>query len=280
MHPASPSLAKRELVLRAARVAGVLYVAIIALGLCAELAVRGELIVRDDPVGTARAIAADPGLWRLGILADVLMVACDVAVAWLLFIVMSPTDRALSGLAAAFRLAHAAILGASTVLLSVPAFVLDGPLAPDSFGEAAGLSYAAAELHRYGYLIALVLFAVHLAVLGVVVCRSSYLPRWLGWLLEAAAAGYLVDSWTHLLVGGYDGGFSAVALTPAVAAEVALAGWLVFRGIDRDGWSFAGDGVVPDVEPGADDEVGYWEEVVDKWSGATERHPSSNRFHR
>lgn len=49
---------------RDARLAGMLYLAIIVLGLFGELQVRGSLVVTGDAAATLAAIAASPGLWR------------------------------------------------------------------------------------------------------------------------------------------------------------------------------------------------------------------------
>ena len=93
------------------------------------------------------------------------------------------------------------------------------------------------EAHRFGYFIALVFFAVHLALLAWLIHRSGYLPRWLGWLLGTAAAGYLIDSFWFFGDPTYDGAFSPLVLTPALIAELSLLLWLLIRGIDTGRWS-------------------------------------------
>ena len=50
-----------------ARIAGALYLTIIAGGLFAQVAVRQPLTVGGDAAATARAIAADEQLWRAGL---------------------------------------------------------------------------------------------------------------------------------------------------------------------------------------------------------------------
>ena len=54
---------------RQVRLAGILYLAIILLGLWGELAVRGTLVVAGDAAATAERIAASPLLWRSGLVA-------------------------------------------------------------------------------------------------------------------------------------------------------------------------------------------------------------------
>jgi hypothetical protein len=57
---------------RYARLAGVMYLAIILLGMFGELYVRARYIVPGDASATAQAIAASPQLWRMGIVGDLL----------------------------------------------------------------------------------------------------------------------------------------------------------------------------------------------------------------
>ena len=60
------------------RLAGILYLAIIALGVFGEAFVRGSLVVPGDATATAQAIAASESLWRAGIGGDLLMHVFDV----------------------------------------------------------------------------------------------------------------------------------------------------------------------------------------------------------
>jgi len=72
---------------RKARLAGLLYLIIIVAGLGAELGLRGPLIDLGDAAGTAAAILAAPGQFRLAIAADLVMALCDAGLAILLYLV-------------------------------------------------------------------------------------------------------------------------------------------------------------------------------------------------
>jgi hypothetical protein len=84
---------------------------------------------------------------------------------------------------------------------------------------------------RVGFLLALVLFGVHLVALGALLYRSHYLPRVLGVLLVAAGVGYIADSLAALLLADHGGLVSAVLLTPAVVGELGPTAWLLLRGV-------------------------------------------------
>ncbi len=222
---------------RLARLAGLLYLGIFVAGLFSEAVVRGGLVHADDATGTLADIAGSPGLYRAGIVADLVMVVCDVALAVVLFRLFAPVSRLASMAASAFRLVQSAILG--TVLVSAVLVVQlvegDGILAGASPAARDDMALQALELHRIGYLVALVPFAVSLGVFAWLVLRSRYLPRAIGWLLAAGAAGYLADTGMALVDGGYDGSLSPIVLAPAVVAELATLLWLLVRGVDVEG---------------------------------------------
>jgi hypothetical protein len=90
--------------LRTARWTGAAYLGIVACGLFAELFVRGSLVVPGDAVATAHRIAEAPGLFGLGLGADVLMIGLDVAVAFGLYRLLRPVSRPLALAATLFRL--------------------------------------------------------------------------------------------------------------------------------------------------------------------------------
>ena len=69
---------------RYARTGGVVYLAIIVLGIFGEAFVRGTLVVSGDATATANAIAASESLWRVGIAGDLLMHVLDLPMILLL----------------------------------------------------------------------------------------------------------------------------------------------------------------------------------------------------
>ena len=79
---------------RYARVAGVLYLAIIALGAFGELGVRGTLVVPGDAAATWARIGQSPWLWRCGIVGDLLMHVLDVPVLVILYVLLRPAVEA------------------------------------------------------------------------------------------------------------------------------------------------------------------------------------------
>ncbi|MCB0130010.1 MAG: DUF4386 domain-containing protein, partial [Caldilineaceae bacterium] len=111
---------------KTARIAGLLYLSIIAAGVFAEFIVRGSLIVPGNAAATAGNILAAESLFRLGIAGDLIMLICDVALALVFFVLLKPVSRSLSLLAAFFRLAQAAVLGMNLLNLVLVLQLISG----------------------------------------------------------------------------------------------------------------------------------------------------------
>ena len=218
-----------------ARTAGVLYLVIVVCGLFSELFVRGRIVDVTDPSGTAAAIAGSEGLFRIGFAADLLMVVSDVGLAVLLYVLLRPVSRTLALVAAALRIVQSAILGTNLLHQLDAALMMEpsGPAGTLPVTQRDALVAMSMDSHAHGYLIALVFFGVHLAILGFLVVKAPYFPTWLGVLMVVAGAGYLTDSFSFFLAPGYDGALSSVVLAPALVAEVATVLWLLVKGIDN-----------------------------------------------
>ena len=131
---------------RMARWAGVLYLAIIVAGLGAELGVRARLIDLSDAGATAAAILSAPGLFRLGIAADLLMALCDAGLAILLYAIFRPVAPILALSALVFRLLQTALIAANLIALQT-AWML---LTADGIDQAPALALVFLDLHGHG----------------------------------------------------------------------------------------------------------------------------------
>jgi Domain of unknown function (DUF4386) len=220
-----------------ARAAGVGYLVIIVTGIFAEFFVRSNLIVPGDATATAGNIVAAQSLYRVGLIGELLMLACDVMVALALYVVFEPVSRSLALLAAFFRLVHAAIVGGNLLNTWVPLVLLGDASFLTVFEPAQlhALALLFLDAHAYGYVIGLVFFGLHCLLLGYLVLRSRYVPRILGVLLLAASLGYLVDSVGRTLLPNYDDVaslFGIVVLVPAFVGELSFCLWLLLKGVD------------------------------------------------
>lgn len=229
---AAPAPGRAGDALASARLAGALYLIIVAFGIFAEVAVRSSLIVDGDAAATAANIRESEWLFRAGFGADLIVFLCDVALAVVLFLLFRPVSRTLSLLAAAFRLTQTAIIGLNLLAMFGALVVLEEAdyLGAFGAGETEALAALALDAHAYGYTLGLTFFAVSTFIIGYLAIRSGVVPKALGVLLVLAGAGYLADSFAFFIVPGYDGSISPILLAPAVVGELWFALWLLLRG--------------------------------------------------
>ncbi|MCB0996670.1 MAG: DUF4386 domain-containing protein [Acidimicrobiales bacterium] len=218
-----------------ARRTGLAYLGIIATGIFAEFAVRGSLIAEDDPITTADNIAGSPGLFGVGIGADVVMIALDVVVAFGLFGLLRHVDRRLARTATALRLVQGAVLAVNLVNLAqalgfardaadVDGTVLAGP-AQDVLD--------AVERHALGYDAGLIAFGLSCLVLARILATSRLVSRPLAIGMYATGVVYLVGSFAALAAPSLSTVIDPFYAIPLVV-ELAFAIRLVTRGLQAD----------------------------------------------
>ncbi|MEZ5238266.1 MAG: DUF4386 domain-containing protein [Microthrixaceae bacterium] len=181
---------------RTARITGIAYLGIILTGIFAEFAVRASLVVPGDAAATAANIAGSPGLFGVGIAADVVMVALDVTVAIGLFVLLRRVDRRLALAATVLRLIQGAAIAlnllnlVSALGLSSDAVGSGGAVLPGPAADA----LAAVERHALGYDAGLIAFGLSCIVLGRLLTISGFVPRLLATGMGATGVIYLLGS--------------------------------------------------------------------------------------
>ena len=217
---------------RLARVSGFLYLVIAVCGMFAPLVLE-SLVAPGDAATTADDILGARWFFVGSLVTWIAIVVADAAVSITLYLLLEPVSRAFSLVAAAIRLVYSALLGA-IVLNLYDAYLLLADAGRGSGFEAQQrqmMALAALDSFGTGFLLALVFFGVHLALLGLLFYRSRYVPRLLGVLLVAAGIGYGADSLASLFMAGYGGVATAILLASAVVGELGLTAWLLVKGI-------------------------------------------------
>lgn len=220
------------------RTAGFLYLTIFVLGLWSELAVRSAIYAVGDPATTAANILNGDGLFVVSFAADAVMVLCDVALAILLYRLLRPVGKTLALTASAFRLTQSAILGANLLFHYAAVLLIycpDESLAAFTPEQVNTLVYFFITLQSAGYDFGLLFFGVSCILLGTLIFRSGYFPKWLGVLVVAAGPVYLAGSTATLIIPAAAEVTSWFYVIP-VLSELSLALWLLFRGVNVEGW--------------------------------------------
>jgi hypothetical protein len=118
------------------------------------------------------------------------------------------------------------------VLQAVNIFVHLGALGAATRGDAVQ-TLALLELHGQAVHVWESAFALHCVLVGVLVLRSGFAPRALGWLLVLAGAGYGLNGLGSLVAPGLAAVFATVVALTAVVGEVPFVFWLLLKGPAR-----------------------------------------------
>ncbi len=217
---------------RAARIAGISYLLIYALAIFANFAVVEGLVVADDAAATVANITESIGLFRLGLIAFLVVFLLDVIVSWALWVVFRRVDRDVALVTAWFRLTYTVFLGAGLVYFFKVLQLLSSSEAIAGLSAAQINSQVMVALNSFEatWLIGLAAFGLHLVLLGWLAMRSGWVPRAMVWLLMAAGAAYVVDTAAHGLLSNYESYaslFLAIVAVPSLIGEGWLALWLL-----------------------------------------------------
>lgn len=196
------------------------------------------MIVSGDAAATARHILASAPMYRQGVAADLIAGVCYVGVTAILYGLLRPVSRTLSLAAAFFSLAGCAIGAVATVSLLIPLALLGGApygaaFRPDQLQSLVTISL---ELHGQGYNIGMIFFGIYCALLGCLVFRSTFFPRFLGVLLALAGAAWLTDSFATILSPAFESRLDPYIEAPGFIGETALMLWLLAVGVNAPKW--------------------------------------------
>ncbi len=219
-----------------ARVAGLLYLIVIAGGFFAEIVVRQRLVVADDAAATANNILAHEQLFRWGFAAELIPLLCNVLLAVIFYELFKVVDRRLTFLAVAFSLVGTAIEGATLLHHFEPLILLKrGHDLGVNLQLLQAQAYMALRLQSIGFAVALTFFGCFCLAMGTLIFRSGFLPRIIGILLAIEGVCYLANSFANFLAPGIAAQVFA-ALMVSGLAEVALCLWLLLRGVNVAKW--------------------------------------------
>jgi hypothetical protein len=225
-----------------ARVAGLLYLAIIIGALFVPFAVSPSGMMQGDAaLPSVARILASKQLYVLSGIAQLILGACDIAIALIFYELFRPVGRSLALLAAFFRLVFVAIANANVLNHFAPLLLLNGPKYLGAFTPEQ-LQALAEEFLRFrtiGLDIALVFFGFHCIIVGTLIVRSTFLPRILGLLLAIGGVGYVVNIFASFLPPAVAVRIFPYVMLPAGAAELLLSLWLIVIGVNAAKWQKA-----------------------------------------
>ena len=187
-----------------------------------------KLVIPGNIEQTSQNISVHGGLFLAAVFCYLISFIGDVVLAWALYVLLAPVNRSLSLLAAWFQLVYAAVAVFGTMNLVTAFRLLHTPEYLTAFGTAQMHAQALLLLNsfRYDWSMGLVLFGIHLVLLGYLICRSSYIPRIIGALLVVDGLGWMTNSLSPYLFPNAHLGFVSITFF----GELVFMFWLLIRG--------------------------------------------------
>src|SRR5438067_5946942 len=216
---------------KAARIAGAIYLSMVLLAPFTLLYVPGKLIVHDNAAATAENILAHETMFRLAIFGDLISHVIFICLGVALYRLLSSVNKTWALLMVALVSVSAAI-GFLDTLNNIAALILfrgaeflsvfDKPQR-----DALGMFFI--KLHTQGIFIDEIFWGVWLFPFGWLVFRSGFLPRFLGvWLILACFGWVSLSAIAIFSPAYYEAAFRW--LQPVFFAELAFMLWVLIRG--------------------------------------------------
>lgn len=185
-----------------------------------------KLIVHENIGQTVRNITAHQTLFFVGILCHFITLILDIIIAWALYVLLAPVNRALSLLAAWLRLVYAAFYLAGLQALVTVLYLVQTPYTQTLLGDQQMHAQVQLLMGSFNNSINLALFGLHLLLIGYLICKSGYIPRILGVILAVVGLG-----WVLYTLVPYAYPDAPLGFIPFVGfGELLLPLWLVIRG--------------------------------------------------
>lgn len=221
-----------------ARLCGAIYLAVILLGGFAEGFVTNKLMVPGDAAASARNILAAPGLWNLGVAANLLVVLLAIPQLWLEYLLLRPAGRRLVLLSVLLGATSLAVESVSKLFLLAVLPTLSSAdyltaFSPQQVQMLAGFAF---KLHNIAFNVALILFGLDCLVNGRLIYRSGYLPRAIGLALQVAGASYLAACGSALFFPALAELVTMPLMGLVLLGESSLCLWLLVKGVDVEKW--------------------------------------------
>jgi hypothetical protein len=168
------------------------------------------------------------GLLAAAILCYIISFIGDVIIAWALYVLLAPVNRALSLLTAWFQLVYAAVALCSVFGLLDVYHLLATPYYLTIFGPGQLHAQVWLLLHSFHYewSMSLIIFGIHLVLLGYLVYRSGYIPWILGIALFIAGLGWMIAGLGPYVLPNANLDFTFIT----AFGEVLFTLWLWIRG--------------------------------------------------
>jgi hypothetical protein len=216
-----------------ARLAGALFLITVVAGGFAQAYIAGSLIVSGDAATSATNILAHQPLYRLAFATYLIEMACQIAMTVLFYELLKPVSKSASLLAATFGLVGCTIKTLARLFFFAPLLVLSGAPYLSVFDpkQLQALAYLSLRVNYAAETMAVVFFGINTVMMGYLILRSTFLPRWLGVLSVVGGLGWMLYLYEPVarVVESYIVGVGVIGAFVTIV-------WLLVYGVNEQRW--------------------------------------------
>lgn len=212
----------------------VLYPIWAVIGIFSVMYATQTIVVPGNASETADNIKDNEVLFRAGIAGRIITQLIQIIVVLLLLKLFKPVSKSLSVLMVVFALVGIPVAMLSEIFSFAAIFFLNGSdyLSGFTTDQLNALALLSTQLHEYGVLLATVFWGLWLFPLGALVYKSGYFPKFIGILLLIGAFGYILDSFSHILLINFADYEDVIPTLVQILSfgELVFMGWVLLMG--------------------------------------------------
>ena len=221
-----PGVDEKALV-RTARIAGLFYLGSIVTAIFGHFLIPARIFDAGDAAATLYHLVEQETLARLGIAMELGSLTFQALLALWFYRLFRSVDTFLAVAILVLGTINAVTILGSTAFLATALNVALDP----SLGGTAATAQLMYLLRGNVWQVVSVFFGLWLIPMGLLVLRSGWMPRLMGWLLIAGGVGYVLNTFIVYLLPDA-ASIAAVLVWPSVS-EFWMAGYLLVKGVRR-----------------------------------------------
>jgi len=191
-----------------------------------------HFMVAKDATATANNIAAEEFTYRIGILAGLVSLTFFVFLVLTLYRLFKDVDRSQARLMVSLVLVSVSIGLVILVFQLAPLIIQHRAASMPGFTKPQldALSLTFLQLNNAGNLINSTLWGLWLLPFGILVIKSGFIPKFIGYFLILGCIGYVINSVTYILFPQYLHTVNNITLPIAGPGELFVMLWLLIKG--------------------------------------------------
>jgi hypothetical protein len=221
---------------KTARTAGLIYFVSAVIGFFNLMIIPNKIFVKDNVQATANNIISHEGLLRLNIVSGVISSILFIILGLLLYKLFEGVDKGLARMMAALVLVMITVGIANDISQWGVLNVLtdNGYMKAFDPDKRNATMMMFSNLHDNGIYMCEIFWGLWLYPFGFLIIKSGFIPKILGVLLFVAGVGYLISSFTTMLIPHYHNDIVSRICSILQIGELPIIFWLLFIGTKRN----------------------------------------------